>query len=202
MKHEMDIEEDGVEEWTALHQAMKRKDLKKAKELVKKGARVDIKDCYYGSTPIQIAAEVGFLEGVKYLHGIGGETYIMDNGFTTLHVAVSNGHFEIAKFLIEAGLSDINHVNKSHMTTLQTAEMGGNVEIIKYLLSLGANPGKSNLITSKHLMKYSVDELLQLAKGFGLIVEYRKKRDIITALSIKIDIKKGDFVEEAGVLGI
>jgi len=85
------------------------------------------------------------------------EKYGYDSSNTALHLAIDNGHTEIAKLLLNAGV-DANVNDKSGDTALQLASKEGYTEIVKLLLEKGAdvntkyiNTGETALIkTSKN----------------------------------------------------
>ncbi len=68
------------------------------------------------------------------------------NGHRPLQIALSNGHEEIARLLIERG-ADVNHRDRSGQTPLQTAINHGQFELAKFLIEKGAHfdPNAPNL---------------------------------------------------------
>lgn len=57
---------------------------------------------------------------------------------TTLHIAVNEGHFNIAQVVLENN-AEVDSKTKSLRTALHLAAMRGRIEFVKLLLSKGAN---------------------------------------------------------------
>ncbi|MGY5852860.1 MAG: ankyrin repeat domain-containing protein [Candidatus Thorarchaeota archaeon] len=81
------------------------------------------------------AAEEGDLDGVKKALEDGANIDAKDDFFsnTALHIASSNGHIEIVRYLLEKG-ADIVIENGVDMTPVHLAARDGHPEIIKVLL--------------------------------------------------------------------
>lgn len=121
-------------------------DLNFIKEIINSGFNIDTK--INGSIPIEVATQCGQTEIVKYLILKGAKITAKTgpDGFTLLHWACQAKHLEIAKLLIENGLS-INEKAKWGRTVLhQTAYWDANLweklcmdEVLLFLLENGAN---------------------------------------------------------------
>ena len=57
---------------------------------------------------------------------------------TTLHIAVNEGHLNIAEVVLENN-ADVDARTKNQRTALHLAAMRGRIEFVKLLLSKGAN---------------------------------------------------------------
>jgi E3 ubiquitin-protein ligase mind-bomb len=62
-----------------------------------------------------------------------------DDGFAALHLAVLNGHYLVAKTLIEDGQAEINIRNNRKQTALTLSIAQGYSELVELLLSKGAD---------------------------------------------------------------
>lgn len=61
-----------------------------------------------------------------------------DDGFTPLHLAALNGHYQIAEYLIQKG-ADIKLVNKKNQNALMLACSQGHVKVAHFLITNGAS---------------------------------------------------------------
>lgn len=88
---------------SALHIVTARRDLTWMQFLVGKGANVNIRD-NRGTTPLEVAAELGFVEGVEFLIGVGARVDEPNNtGSTPLIEAVSRRDLALVRVLLKAG---------------------------------------------------------------------------------------------------
>jgi len=60
------------------------------------------------------------------------------DGRTPIHLACSEGHISIAEFLIDAGLKNVNPVDRWGNTPLDDARRGGFDNLVTYLKEQGA----------------------------------------------------------------
>lgn len=71
----------------------------------------------------------------------GGYFDVNEGGWTAVHFAASEGHFDTLKLLIETGNGrDVHRVTNHQVTLLSLASATGKVDCVHYLLSKGANP--------------------------------------------------------------
>ena len=90
---------------TALHAVVQRRDLTWVKFLLQRGANPNIAD-KNGVYPIQIAAQLGFVEGVERLIKGGAEVDVSDiTGETPLISAVHRRDLKLIELLVENGAS-------------------------------------------------------------------------------------------------
>lgn len=91
----------------ALHIVVKRRDTPWLAFLLSKGARPDIRD-KEGNTPLLIAAQLGFAEGVQtLLSGGAGVNIPNSRGETPLIVAVHNRDLVTARYLLADGANPL-----------------------------------------------------------------------------------------------
>ncbi|CAB1322375.1 unnamed protein product [Coregonus sp. 'balchen'] len=151
--------------WTPLHEAVSHGHYEISKDLIQTGALVNcIGD--NGTTPLHDAVVTGTPAGTYAVHGLllgtdalgllSGRTVTPLNilhrkncyGETLLHVAaiqgdiqraVSHGHYEISKDLIQTGAL-VNCIGDSGTTPLHDAVVQGHLQIAELLLKHGADP--------------------------------------------------------------
>ncbi|CAG2227856.1 unnamed protein product [Mytilus edulis] len=96
-----------------------------------------------GTTPLLDACWNGQYDTVKYLFDLNGQTLnsrvdttiTSEKGWSALHLACQNGHCEVVKLLIGAGMNPNVTTNRGS-TPLHTACQNGHFEIAKYLIDL------------------------------------------------------------------
>lgn len=102
---------------------------------------------------IWFAAQNNDLKRVESLLRKGISAAIEDSaGYTALHYAARNGHYEVCKVLLENG-ADVNALTRSgHATALHRAATQDHSEIVKLLLNKGADPniGDADGYTALH----------------------------------------------------
>jgi len=101
--------------------SVKKGELSKVRDLIKRGANVNIKD-KDGKTPLHIAVENNYEDIVKVLIQNNADVNIKDNnGNTPLHIAIMNGNEFIIKELLKAK-ADKNIKNNEGKTPYDLAK--------------------------------------------------------------------------------
>uniref|UniRef100_A0A672GH13 Caskin-2 n=1 Tax=Salarias fasciatus TaxID=181472 RepID=A0A672GH13_SALFA len=105
-------------------------------------------------TPLDLACEFGRLKVAQLLlssnmvtallegEGGGGGDGVDSSSTTPLHLAARNGHKDIIKLLLKAGI-DINRATKAG-TSLHEAALYGKTEVVRLLLDAGVNVNMRN----------------------------------------------------------
>ncbi len=110
---------------TALHAVVQRRDLTWVKFLLQRGANPNIAD-KNGVYPIQIAAQLGFIEGVERLIKGGAEVDVSDStGETPLVSAVHRRDLKLIELLVENGASPDRTDNSGRSARDYAMLMGG-----------------------------------------------------------------------------
>ena len=122
-----------------LMEAVKKNDLKLAKDLLEKGANVNTRDKWDHCTPLVLASEKGYLDLARLLLEKGADVGMdAPQGQTALSNALDNGHMDLAGLLLRNG-ADINTRVFGGDTLLISASAAGKTKIVKWLLQNGAD---------------------------------------------------------------
>jgi uncharacterized protein len=88
-------------------------------------------------TPLMFAALYGLLPEVKILVN-QKDVPVNRSGWTPLHYACTNGHLQIAQFLLEKG-AVVDAPSPNETTPLMMAIRAGNIQLVRLLLDRGAD---------------------------------------------------------------
>jgi ankyrin repeat protein len=142
---------------SALHYACETGNLEVVKDLIAKGANVNLPTIHVDSTtPIYLAAQHGHLEIVKELcdHGATVNIHTMD-GKTVLRAALNMGKHETVYYLISKG-ADVNAKGTNKETALLDVTHYGNLKretgVIQALLDAKANVNDQDISGKTPLM--------------------------------------------------
>lgn len=131
---------------TALFIAARRGHTELVRLLIDRGAKVDVKDSFYGMTPVIGAAQEGKVEMLKLLIEKGGARADSVIGF-----AVARGNVEMVKMLLGTG----SLKPESLSNALGAATAAKHTEIVKLLEEAGAKPPAEVKIDPSLLAKYA-----------------------------------------------
>jgi hypothetical protein len=117
---------------------------------------------FYGSWPqadpippsLCVCSEMGYIEGVRSLliRQNASVDQATEDGRTALHLALENGHLDIARLLIEHNAS-VDQATKDGQTALHLASLGGHLNIVRLLIEHNASVSlaTNNGWTARHL---------------------------------------------------
>lgn len=92
---------------------------------------------------IQYACALNDLAAVRRMNFLGQDFDDKDyDGRTGLHLACSNGHYQIVKYLLESGLKRINPKDRYKNTPMDDAIRGNHTEVQQLLASYGGKSRK------------------------------------------------------------
>ena len=127
-----------------LHRAVRKNDVKTARELVAAGADVNEGLDSDGRTPLIDAARFNKKDAVRFLlENKADVNKASDNGWTPLHWVVSQGKLSMLKTLVEAG-ADVNAADKLGNTPLHYAAKFEQYGFVSYLIKHGARTDVRN----------------------------------------------------------
>ncbi|MCY9138051.1 suppressor of fused domain protein [Peribacillus frigoritolerans] len=121
---------------TWLHVAASRGELNIVKKLIELGSNINVLGGVYGGGALNEAASAGNIDIVRYLLSCKADLDVSEPEKNPLFGAISNGHVEIAKLLIESGIdTDVKYSgeSKKDMDALTFAREQGQEEIVKLL---------------------------------------------------------------------
>jgi hypothetical protein len=154
-----------------LIKAAQNGDISKVKELLDKGADVNVKD-QSGRTALMAAGYFGYEDVVKMLLDNGAHVNTKDNAGITSLIWVCDSkreHINVVKALIAKG-ADVNASNKKGETALMKASFSGYSDIVKTLIANEADVNKiayngaTALLAAK---QKGNQEIVQILKNAG-----------------------------------
>ncbi|RDW89683.1 hypothetical protein BP6252_01715 [Coleophoma cylindrospora] len=159
----------------ALHHAMYFKNLENVKYLVAHGVDLHAIDAN-GERPIHAACRAGFEVGIDFILRRPDSTRSLDkesNFGTPLYAAASNGHVEIVRKLLDAGVNINSQALPGNTLgpALYVACAIGNLDVIQLLLSRGADTDvrgpryHSAMAVAKAFDQIDVIEIIQKYKA-------------------------------------
>jgi uncharacterized protein len=121
---------------TWLHIAASRGKLEIAKKLVELGSDINMVGGVYNGGALNVAASEGHIDIVEYLLSRGAHMDVSEPEKNPLFGAISNGHIDTARLLIESGIdTEIKYNGEfmKDMDALAFAKEQGQKEIVKLL---------------------------------------------------------------------
>ena len=124
-----------------VHDAARKGDVNKLKELVAADPAVVSSTDKMGKTALHIAAASNQLDAATFLieHGVDLNAKDKNGGFTALDMALSSAHYiDMVRLLIERG-ANVNTASSQGITPLDEAAMRGQKDAIELLVAKGAD---------------------------------------------------------------
>ncbi|XP_074029329.1 uncharacterized protein isoform X1 [Leptinotarsa decemlineata] len=182
---------------TALHLAVRRKDIDMVRILVDYGTSVDIRNGE-GQTPLHVAAAEGDEVLVKYFYGVRASASITDNqDRTPMHLAAENGHANIIELLADKFKASILERTKDGSTLMHIASLNGHADCATMLFKKGVYlhmPNKDGARSIHTAARYGhvgiINTLLQKGEKVDVTTN-----DNYTALHIAVESCKPAVVE-------
>lgn len=130
------INDDDYMPYTA---ALGEGNLKFVKSMIE-SEKAKVNEKFFGWSALQIAANKGQLEVVKYLLDKGAEINYQHpvSMNTAFHLAALSNHKNVLKYLVERG-ADVNIKLKADVSLIRPLKDEGNTEMVEYLKSLGVS---------------------------------------------------------------
>ncbi|MFP3025404.1 MAG: ankyrin repeat domain-containing protein, partial [Wolbachia sp.] len=161
-------------------------DFNKVKDLVGRGASLDIQDSNNGWTPIIYAAQGSKWDMVKFLIAQGAKfnNEITYQG-TPSHFAAQEGNPNMVQFLLDKG-ANIEAQDAYNRKPLHIAVDANRLNVVNLLLDRGANLKATDMYG-----KTPLD--LAIQKGYEDIVEVLKRKQLDLDKELLISAEKGDL---------
>ncbi|KAK9890747.1 hypothetical protein WA026_012095 [Henosepilachna vigintioctopunctata] len=182
---------------TALHLAVRRKDIDMVRILVDYGTSVDIQNGE-GQTPLHIAAAEGDETMVKYFYGVRASASITDNqDRTPMHLAAEYGHANIIELLADKFKASILERTKDGSTLMHIASLNGHADCAMMLFKKGVflhMPNKDGARSIHTAARYGHVGIINTLLQKGEKVDVTTKENY-TALHIAVESCKPIVVE-------
>lgn len=164
--------------WTPLHYAAFTGSVAVLEELLKCGAKVNVRD-RHGQTPLHASAIGGHVTTAKPLINCGANIHSLnEESSAPLHIAVYAKRQEFVRFLLSAG-ADSNAFGPNHWLPLHSACSAGDLEIALLLLEHGAD------INAETANYWTPLDLAVRGKHFAL-VEALRSRGAVSSADVQV----------------
>lgn len=207
--HHADVNQPASDGNTPLHLASEHGHFCVVRKLLEAGADATLTN-HHHRTPLDVACEFGRIRVVELLldsptvQSLIDATPQLDNldneRTTCLHLAARNGHVDIIKLLLEAGV-DINRQTLQG-TCLHEAAMFGKTEVVALLLSSGVDVNRLNSyeqtaleVVNKFTASRGAREIKQMLRDASSNVRARAIKDYCNSLDPShISFREGDLI--------
>ncbi|XP_054762960.2 transient receptor potential cation channel subfamily A member 1-like [Lytechinus pictus] len=110
-----------------------------ARELLSRGADVDVTELDIKATPLHAAARMNSADVAHVLLARCADVNKRTTGgMTPLHISARRGHVEITKILVTLGKADVSAIDNDECTPLHLAATNGSMGVCKLLVEHGA----------------------------------------------------------------
>ena len=134
---EVDLDQQGMFTYTALHAAVLRNHTDAVPVLIDAGADIEMKE-EGGCSPLHMACMSGELTNVMKLVEAGADVCATDDRRSTcLTYAADLGHTEIVRYLVGLPEVDLNHQDSNNCTALHYAVKGKHPDMVEVLFDAG-----------------------------------------------------------------
>ena len=125
---------------TFMHELAREGDVLSAEVVLDKGGEIDAADDE-GRRPLHEAAFFGRIEMVKFFVAMGAikDAPVHPFGYTALWFAVSQGHHDVARYLLEKGANISVSDALNGQTLLHVAALRGDMKMTGLLIAAGVN---------------------------------------------------------------
>ncbi|XP_054762961.2 transient receptor potential cation channel subfamily A member 1-like [Lytechinus pictus] len=121
------------------HAAIHNRDII-ARELLKRGACVDVIELHVKATPLHAAARMNSADIAHVLLARCADVNKRTTGgMTPLHISARRGHVEVTRVLLRLGKADVFALDKDYCTPLHLAAVKGSMGVCKLLVDHGAD---------------------------------------------------------------
>jgi ankyrin repeat protein len=149
--------------WTPIHYAARYGSLEVLELLMRFGVDKEFKTGF-GLTPFIIAAEFGHLPIIEFLLKNGADKNLKttdeNNMMNALHYAVVDGHFEVADYLLKAGI-ERDRETLTGFSALDFAARTDNVQMAILLMSWGIGSLTHALVIAKESRSEKVARVIE-----------------------------------------
>ena len=137
---EVDVNQQGDEDWTALHHARRDADVKVdiVQVLIDAGADIEMKG-YDGFLPLHYACLSGTLDVVKIFARLGAVCAADYTGQACLSLAADYGHTETVRYLLCLPEVEVNYREVDGKTALHCAVRKNHSDVVQVLINAGAD---------------------------------------------------------------
>lgn len=165
-----------------LYEACKSGDIKKVRELIRKGVNVNEKSDVIEDTALLIASRKGYFDIVKLLIENGADV----NLNTPIRDAIMNGHYDIVKLLMENKAEYSNNLFKiiyidsylnrfvtESLTSLEIASRYEHRDIAKLLINNNADYKNNDWYAVKLIISKNYDDVFKTLLDKGININYQ-----------------------------
>ncbi|KAI9662309.1 MAG: hypothetical protein M1821_008476 [Bathelium mastoideum] len=146
---------------TPLHCAAMNGRYEVVKQLVKRGAMINVRDDQFLWTPLHCAADSGHLLMVTFLLEEGANVESMDNiGWTPLHFAAMNGHRPVLNILVEKNADLAKGKDKFGWTPLNFAAINGHGVLLQEFAKHGISAKVEEDLLGWELLRYRISKIV------------------------------------------